>query len=113
MTVTRKNVAILSRDAETAIQQATSYSGEIAQYAPALADAPTVFLGNRAHIFVVIGMSREISEGLSTDVYREMITKRLPPNLQVLPFDTLPFDRLVEQVMTRPPTTTHAVYSGS
>ncbi len=89
VTVTRKNVAIMSRDAETAIQQAISYSDEISQHAPALAEAPTVFLGNRAHIFVVMGMSREISDGLATDVYREMITKRLPPNLQVLPFDTL------------------------
>ena len=89
MTVTRKNVAILSRDAETAVQQAICYSDGIAEYAPAVAEAPTVFLGNRAHIFVVMGMSREISEQLATNVYREMITKRLPPNLQVLPFDTL------------------------
>jgi hypothetical protein len=89
VTITRKNVAILSRDAETAIQQATCYSDGIAQYAPTLAEAPTVFLGNRTHIFVVMGMSREISEGLAADVYREMIAKRLPQNLQVLPFDTL------------------------
>lgn len=89
LTTTRKNVAILSRDAETAVQQAICYSDGIAEYAPILAEAPTVFLGNRAHMFVVMGMSQEISERLAADVYREMITKRLPPNLQVLPFDTL------------------------
>jgi len=85
----RKNVAVLSRDAETAIQQASNYSDDISKWAPGLADPPTVFLGNRAHVFVVMGMSHEISEKLSVEMYREMIEKRLPQNLQVLPYDTL------------------------
>lgn len=89
VSLTRKNVAILSRNAETAIQQALEYSDDISQLAPDLADAPTVFLGNRSHIFVVMGMSQEISEKLSVEMYRDMIEKRLPKNLQILPYDTL------------------------
>ncbi len=89
VTITRSNVAVLSRDAETAIQQASVYSSEIARYAPIVDSSTPVFLGNRAHLFVVMGTSREISDRLANDVYREMISRRLPPNLQLMPFDTL------------------------
>ena len=59
------------------------------RYAPVLADDAPMFLGNRAHLFVVIGMSQEISEKLSAEVYREIVERRLPANLQLIPFDTL------------------------
>ena len=89
LTRPRRNVVTLTREAETAIGQAMHYSSRIAQYAPALADSPTVFLGNRAHLFVVMGMSREISDRLAAEVYRDVVEKRLPSNLTVIPFDEL------------------------
>jgi hypothetical protein len=89
VTVTRKNAAILSRDAETAIQQISSYAADIAKYAPTVLSGAPVFLGNRAHMFVIMGLSRDISQKLSTDIYRDMVAKRLPGNLQLLPYDTL------------------------
>src|SRR5439155_3925838 len=89
VSIVRTDVAILSREAETAIQQVSRYSNEIVRYAPVLADDAPMFLGNRAHLFVVIGMSQEISEKLSAEVYREIVERRLPANLQLIPFDTL------------------------
>jgi hypothetical protein len=89
VTVVRSNVTILSRDAETAIQQATRYSDNITRYASVLGNAPPLFLGNRAHLFVVMGMSHEISTKLDADTFREVIEKRLPPNLRLIPYDTL------------------------
>ncbi len=89
VTVTRSNVAILSRDAETAISQAEKYSQDITCFAPVIGASLPVFLGNRAHLFVVMGMSSDLSARLATDVYRDMVSKRLPPNLQLMPFDTL------------------------
>lgn len=89
VTITRANVAVLTTDANTAIQQAATYSDEITRFAPALADQVPLLLGNRAHLFVVMGMSREISQKLATDLYRDIIAKQFPRNLQLLPFDTL------------------------
>ena len=89
VTLTRENAAILSRDAETAIQQISAYTTDIAKYAPTVLSGAPVFLGNRAHMFVIMGLSRDLSQKLSTDIYRSMVAKRLPENLQLLPYDTL------------------------
>src|SRR5208283_1542956 len=43
VTVVRSNVAVLSRDAETAIQQAARYSDDITRYASLLGNAPPLF----------------------------------------------------------------------
>lgn len=48
-----------------------------------------MILGSRAHLFVIMGMSSELSRKLGLDVYREMIEKRLPPNLRIIPYDSL------------------------
>lgn len=89
VTVVRSNVSTLSREAETAIQQATRYSDDITRFASVLGGAKPLFLGNRAYMFVVMGMSHEISKKLTTDTFREVIGKRLPPNLQLIPYDVL------------------------
>lgn len=89
VTLVRSNVSVLSRDAETAIQPATRYSDDISCFASSLGDVRPVFLGNPAYLFVVMGMSHEISKKLTTDTLRESIKKRLPPNLQLIPYDTL------------------------
>ena len=89
ISVPRSNVAIFSRDAETAIQQAVTYSRNIELYAPALLSSTPVLLGNREHLFVIMGMSIELSQKLATDVYRDIMSRRLPGNIQLLPYDTL------------------------
>jgi hypothetical protein len=89
ITLTRSNAAILSRDAETAIQQATDYS--LSQQKNQLQAKPEsiLILGNQAHLFVIMGMSTEFGRKLGLELYKEMIEKRLPPNLRLIPYDTL------------------------
>ena len=87
--VQRSDVAILSRDAETAVQQLRRYSrpDRIAEFIPIEARR-ALFLGNAAHLFAIIGCSRDL-EKLSLDVYRDMVESCLPPNLRIMPFDEL------------------------
>lgn len=48
-----------------------------------------LFLGNNTYLFVIMGMSTEISGMVGMDIYRDMLQRRLPSNLQLLPYDTL------------------------
>ncbi|MFL6315077.1 MAG: Shedu anti-phage system protein SduA domain-containing protein [Terriglobales bacterium] len=89
ITVTRSNAAILSRDAETAIQQATDYSLSQQKNQLQAKQESVLILGNQAHLFVIMGMSTELGRKLSLELYKEMIEKRLPPNLRLIPYDTL------------------------
>lgn len=89
VTVTRSNVAILSRDAETAVQQAVDYSSNPANYRPQAKDDAILILGNQAHLFVIMGMTAGITKRLSLELYRDMVNSRLPPNLRIIPYDSL------------------------
>jgi hypothetical protein len=89
VTVTRSNIAILSRDAETAIQQAIHYSHNHHNWLAQAKHDTILILGSRAELFVIMGMSAEFSRKLGLELYREMIEKRLPPNLKIIPYDTL------------------------
>lgn len=88
VTVTRSNAAILSRDAETAMIQATEYARTHPFQLHAKPDS-ILALGNDAHLFVIMGMSSELSRKLGLELYRELVEKRLPRNLRIIPYDTL------------------------
>lgn len=89
VSVTRSNVAILTRDAETAIEQAKLYAKAPSSFLPVeLSDRP-LFLGNQCYLFVVMGMSNEIASTLGKDLYRQTVEGRLPANLQLLPYDII------------------------
>ena len=89
ITITRSNVALLTRDAETAIEQARSYSHMSGNMAPLNHADKLLFLGNRIHLFIIMGMSQELSTKLSIDIYKEMVERKLPDNLQLIPYDVL------------------------
>ncbi|MGH9635802.1 MAG: Shedu anti-phage system protein SduA domain-containing protein [Candidatus Angelobacter sp.] len=89
ITLTRSNAAILSRDAETAIQQAMDYSLTQQRNHLQPRQDSILILGNQAHLFVIMGMSTEFGRKLSVELYKEMIEKRLPQNLRLIPYDTL------------------------
>jgi RES domain-containing protein len=89
VTVTRSNAAILSRDAETAVQQVLAYAQTSPNIPMPLWKEAPLFLGSKAHLFVIMGMSSEISSKLGKSLYREAIENRLPPNLRLIPYDTL------------------------
>lgn len=88
ITITRSNVAILTRDAETAIEQAKSYTERLARVLVKRKDR-TFWLGNESYMFIIMGRTTELSSKLGNDVFQEMIDKKLPKNLQILPYDYL------------------------
>jgi len=88
--VKRKNVALLSTDARTAVAQAEQYIQDL----PGLIQKPIsgghFFLGNDRYLFVIIGMkSNELIMQPGSEIYRDMIQSELPRNLQILPYDTV------------------------
>lgn len=87
VTIGRENVALLTRDAEIAVQQGIQSARLTNRHLRN--SGPTLFLGNDAYIFVIMGMARELGDKLGIQLYREMVQSRLPANLQILPFDTL------------------------
>lgn len=89
ITVTRSNVAILSRDAATAIEQARSYARNARTVQAIQTDESPLFLGNNMYLFVIMGMSAHLAIKLADQLYRDSIARQLPDNLQLMPFDRL------------------------
>jgi len=87
ITISRSNVAVLTRDAETAVRQAQIYAKRPSSFLPIELHQPSLFLGNSAYLFVIMGMSEELSRKLGNELYRESVREMLPSNLQLLPFD--------------------------
>ena len=56
-----------------------------------------LFLGNDSYIFVVMGMTSELTTKLSDSFFQEMIQSKLPRNLQILPYDYL-YKRFEQEV---------------
>lgn len=87
VTIARSNIAILSRDAATAIEQATSYSDTVRS---AIIKRDNIFfLGNESYIFVIMGLISELKSKLVNSFRWDMIQSKLPPNLKILPYDSL------------------------
>jgi hypothetical protein len=95
VTITRSNVAILSRDAETAIEQAKSYSRTVRS--TVMKRDNILFLGNESYIFVIMGMTSELTSKLANSFFQDMIQSKLPRNLQILPYDYL-FKRFEQEI---------------
>ncbi|MGH9762272.1 MAG: SUMF1/EgtB/PvdO family nonheme iron enzyme, partial [Blastocatellia bacterium] len=88
-TRTRSNVALFTRDAETAIEQALSFARSPGGLVPIERCNQTLVVGNRAYLFVIMGMSEELAQRAGVELYTEMIQRKLPGNLQILPYDEL------------------------
>jgi hypothetical protein len=78
---------VLTRDAETAVRQAQMYVKRPSSFLPTELHRPSLFLGNAAFLFVIMGMSEELSRKLGNELYRESVREMLPSNLQLLPYD--------------------------
>jgi hypothetical protein len=87
ITISRSNVAVLTRDAQTAVRQAQIYAKRPSSFLPIELHQPSLFLGNSAYLFVIMGMSEELGRKLGNELYRESVQEILPPNLQLLPYD--------------------------
>ncbi len=81
LTSPRKDIILLTREADTAIKQAQHYAQTIR-----LPDE-ILFLGSNQYIFVIMGLSKELGNKLAGDITRAYTL--LPPQCQLLPFDIL------------------------
>ena len=100
ISITRSNIAILSRDAQTAVAQAAVYASTKRHFVSSDTEQAPLFIGSPTNLFVIMGMSDEIASKLGVQIYREIIEKHLPPNLRLIPFDTLL--RSFESAIPRP-----------
>jgi len=88
ITLPRKQIITLTRDADTAIKQATIYAGQT--YKDHISsDSNYIFLGNRIYAFVIMGLSDELAKLMADEHMAEQLTKLLPSNCHLLPFDEL------------------------
>jgi antiviral defense system Shedu protein SduA len=90
VSTTRSDIAILSRDAETAVQQAQHYAGQswssgFRKQQP----SEMLFLGSARYLFVIMGLSAQLAHLTGTSLLHDMLERRLPRDLQILPYDTL------------------------
>lgn len=65
----RKGVLMLSRDARTAIAQSQVYGAHLNDHG--LAAQRVLMLGNSMTIFVIMGLSNELADKLSSDIYAQ------------------------------------------
>jgi hypothetical protein len=64
-TVTRENVAILTRDAQTAVEQAKAYSRMLPNLLPVELGTGHLILGNDRYLFVIMGTTKDLIFGLA------------------------------------------------
>ena len=87
VTISRSNIAILTRDTETAIEQAKFYGGTVRE--AIMKSDKILFLGNELYMFVIMGLTSELNSKLHNGFLHDMIQPKLPHNLQILPYDYL------------------------
>jgi len=86
VTVNRKNVILLTRDAMTAVQQSRVYSRSLENK---IIESNSIFIGNKLFNFVIMGISEDIAFKLSSQLMQDQIKNQLPSNCQIIPYDTL------------------------
>jgi len=99
LTEPRKGLIILSSSARTAFAQGVAYRQDLLQRPPLLSQQ-TLMLGNRAHIFVIMGVSSELAQKLGAELYAKQIAQQLPSGCQLIPYDTL-FEAFRETIPPR------------
>jgi hypothetical protein len=87
-TITRKNIATLSRDAETAISQCQHFLHNM-DLRTIANPKDSIILGDKGHIFVIMGLGEHIYKSLLDDLRRQQLERRIPANCRLLPYDTV------------------------
>lgn len=84
----RKEVIVLSRDIATAIQQSEKYSLINPAY-PSPNFGENIVIGNHKYIFIIAGLSEELSTRYKGIHLVEEINKLIPKGCQIIPYDIL------------------------
>jgi hypothetical protein len=98
ISVPRKEIVILSRNAATAIKQAEFYLAHLADRL--LRRSQALMMGGTSYIFVIMGLSEELQRKIVTEVLSESFRKAVPKGCQIIPYDIL-FERFNESLPTR------------
>jgi DNA polymerase len=88
ISVTRKNIAVLSRDAATAVAQAKTYSSSLSKELIINADH-SLWLGSGPQAFVIIGLTKDYLGKLTDSISSEALREQIGPRCQILPYDEL------------------------
>jgi hypothetical protein len=110
-TIVRNNAAILTRDAQTAVVQAQQYAEMLPDLIGTEIPGPHLFLGNNRYLFVIMGMSTDLIFQPGQELYFEMVNRRLPGNLRILPYDYVlrNFEQQYERMLVLVPLTSPAI----
>lgn len=88
LTVPRKDVVLLSRDAATAVAQGQQYCRALeAELATWLTS--NVIIGSNAYAFIIAGMSDELVRKLGSGAILKQVQELLPAGAQIIPYDEL------------------------
>lgn len=84
----RSNVICLSADATQAVAQAQKYATDLGAQLEKWPSSLLV-LGNRAHVFVIAGLSVEIARKVTKQIHSFQLQALLPQGCKLIPFDLL------------------------
>ncbi len=85
----RKNVITLTRDAAIAVEQGRTYLAELESGSLLHEWSDALFVGTSAHVFILMGLSKDLRERVSADMFAATRRSILPSNFQLLPYDHL------------------------
>ncbi len=88
VTVPRKDVILLSRDAQTAAQQAAKDADHVRAKLLHRPDH-SLIIGNQIHLFVIMGLSVAWRRELELEFVHRQLETQLPAGLQIIPYDVL------------------------
>ncbi len=84
----RQDLLVLSRDAETAIRQATR-DAVLLQSQIIEVSEELLFVGTPVHIFVIMGLTSQLLGAFRKGLVQTQMHGLLPPNVQILAYDEL------------------------
>jgi len=88
LTQTRANILQLSRDAQTAVSQASVYLQDLSELV-ITHRYRMLALGNERHAFIILGLSEEIATKVTSDLMGTYDDLLPDPRLRLIPYDTL------------------------
>jgi hypothetical protein len=90
ITLPRRQVLSLSTDANTAIKQAQEYGRRLeAEILDPLSRRSCLALGNSSRLFVIMGLSTKLADGLVAEVSELQLRNLVPPGIEFIPYDEL------------------------
>jgi len=88
LTTPRKGIALLSRDVATAVAQGRQYCRQL-RAELALSLNRTLVISNSDYVFIIAGLSDEITRKLDSFALYDELRAQLPGGCQIIPYDEL------------------------